>query len=54
MPSGFTWEKWENMECWNPDYILNNNKLREQCNMNAYQTVFKKIEKDSLDISELF
>lgn len=54
MPFGFTWDKWATMECWNPDYILNNDKLREQCNMDAYQTTFKKIKKDSLDISEIF
>lgn len=44
MSGGFTWEKWSHLEGWCPDFIRNDQKLREQCNLDAWQTVFVRMK----------
>lgn len=42
-PGGFDWKRWSDLEGWCSDYIQNDIKLKEQCNQDAYQTVFKRV-----------
>lgn len=51
LEKNFDWNKWADVEGWDPEYIKRN--LSNQVKPGAYQTFFEKVNKKSLSLSDL-